>query len=77
MSSPRAAIHRDPEDREGLSPSPGVVTIADLLDEDDDDIDFEPQSEQSVSSDEVAEGEDDDEYVGMNGWRSSAIPRLG
>jgi hypothetical protein len=70
--SPIAAARGQPEDREGLSPSPeafspGVVTIAGLLDDDNDDIEFEPSTERSESSEWVDEddGGDDEEYVGM------------
>ena len=65
------SAHGLPDDREGLSPSPeapfpGVVTIADLLDEDDDDIEFQPSTEQSEMSDAMDEDEEEsDEYVGM------------
>jgi hypothetical protein len=60
------------DDREGLCPLPdepsaGVVGIEDLSDEDDDDIEFEPWTEQSSDSEGMTEGaeHDVDEYVGM------------
>jgi hypothetical protein len=74
MASFPKATQPQLEDREGLSPSPdepspGVVGIADRLDEDedDDDIEFEPWDEQSSDSEGITEGveNDDDEYVGM------------
>ena len=72
MSSSAEAVQRQLRDREGLSPSsqalsPGVITIADLLDEENDDTEFEPSTEQDDTSDGAAEeGEDDDDvYVGM------------
>lgn len=73
MVPPAGAVQHQPDEREGLSPSPGapspgVVTIADLLEEeDDDDIEFEPSTERSENSDwiEEEEDEDGDEYVGM------------
>lgn len=72
MAPPPATAYRQPDDREGLSPSPepalpGIATIADLLDEDDDDMEFQPSTEQSENSD-VWEEDDDpdgDEYVGI------------
>ncbi len=75
MSSSATANNRQSDDREGLSPSPGapspgVVTIANLLEEDDDDIEFEPSTERSDNSDWVEEDDDEDgdEYVGMLRW---------
>jgi hypothetical protein len=72
MSSSGAAVGHQADGREGLSPSPGapspgVVTIADLLGEDDDDIEFEPSTERSETSYEnwtEDEEEGGDEYVG-------------
>ncbi len=66
MSSSAANVQRQPNDREGLSPSPeapspGVVTIADLLDEADDDIEFEPSTEHSDISDTAADDEEEDD----------------
>jgi hypothetical protein len=81
MSPSAAAAHRQPDDREGLSPSPeapylGVVTIADLLDEDDDDIEFEPSTEQTEISDAVEDDDEDgNEYVGMGLVPRSPLPR--
>lgn len=78
MSSPTAVGGYQADDREFLSPSPGqpspgVITIADLLDEDDDDIEFEPSTQQSEDSDWVDEDDEDrdgggdgDEYVGKS-----------
>jgi hypothetical protein len=72
MSHANAIPHQQHGNREGLSPSPGasspgVVTIADILELDDDDIEFEPSTEHSGTSDGVEEDdeEDGDEYVGM------------
>jgi hypothetical protein len=65
-----------PNDREGLSPSPEGPAprdfrIADLLEDDDDDIEFEPSTDQSETNEgteeeeeEEEEEEDGDEYVG-------------
>ncbi len=76
--SPSAATAQSPSnDRDGLSPSPeapspGILTIADLLDDEDDDIEFEPSSEQSDLIDEEGEEDQDEEddeseYVGTHG----------
>ena len=75
-----AAIAQSPSnDRDGLSPSseaqsPGILTIADLLDSEDDDIEFEPSTEQSDMTDEEGEEDQDEEdeeneYVGT-AWES-------
>lgn len=71
MASSPSATQSQLNDREGLSPSPDEPSpgagIADLLDEDDDDIESEPWDEQSSDSEGITEGadNDDDEYVGM------------
>lgn len=72
MASQSTPMSLQCEDREGLSPtpgisSPGVMTIADLLDLDDDDIEFQPSTEDSENSNGAGEedDEDEDEYVGM------------
>ena len=72
MSDSLAAVQRSSSDREGLSPSPEasspeVVTMADLLVEDDDDNGTEPSTDRSETMDETMEDDDenDDEYVGM------------
>jgi hypothetical protein len=72
MDPSSTSIQPQPDDREGLSPSPdepspGVVRIADLLREDDDDIEFEPWDEQSDDREGVTDALEngDDEYAGM------------
>jgi hypothetical protein len=75
MAPRTEASSRRPSDREGLSPSPGVsssgiVTLADLLTSDDDDIEFEPSSERSDITDGAEDEEDEEdveEYVGIIG----------
>lgn len=72
---PSAATAQSPSnDRDGLSPSPeapspGNLTIADLLDNEDDDIEYEPSPEQSYMTDVAGEEDqdeedDENEYVG-------------
>lgn len=81
---PSAATSQSPSnDREGLSPSPEapsprILTIADLLEDEDDDIEFEPSTEQSDMNDEEEEEdqeeeEDENEYVGTHGNISELI----
>lgn len=70
MSDSHDAVQRHSSDREGLSPSPEasspeVVTMADLLVEDDDDIEYEPSTETMDESMEEEEEGNDDEFVGM------------
>ena len=84
MSSSAAATHGHLDDREGLSPtpeapSPGVLTIADLWgDDDNDDIEFQPSTEQSENSDLMEEDmEDGDEYVGMDLETPNTLPVRG
>jgi hypothetical protein len=91
MSHPDTAVHQPHDNREGLSPSPGasspgVVTIADILEIDDDDIEFEPSTEHSGTSDGMEEEDEDDgdEYVGkaegilvscsIRGWLEEDAP---
>lgn len=64
---PSAATAQSPSnDRDGLSPSPEApsprnLTIADLVDDGDDDIEFEPSTEGEEDQDEE---DDENEYVG-------------
>ena len=53
------------DDREGLSPSPQPFGLADIWDDDDDDIEYEPASEQSedISQDDT-EGDDESDFTG-------------
>ena len=43
------------DDREGLSPSPQPFGLADIWEDDDDDMEYEPASEQSEQTDETDE----------------------
>ncbi len=43
------------DDREGLSPSPQPFGLADIWDDDDDDMEYEPASEQSEHTEETDE----------------------
>lgn len=70
MSFSAAAAHRQPDDTEGPipsfeAPSPGVLTTADSMEGDDDDIEFQPSTEHSENSDAMDDMEDSDEYLGM------------
>jgi hypothetical protein len=62
--APRTTTTRD--DREGLSPSPVPFGLVDIWDDDDDDIEFEPASEQSEDMSQGDTGEDgDSDYMGI------------
>ena len=57
------------DDREGLSPSPQPFGLADIWDDDDDDLEFEPASEQSedISQDDT-EGDGESDYMGTEAF---------
>ena len=62
MAPPTATAQ---DDREGLSPPPQPFSLADIWDDDDDDIEYEPASEQSEdTSQDDTEGDGDSEFMG-------------
>jgi hypothetical protein len=66
MAPPTTAASAAQDDREGLSPSPQPYGLVDIWDDDDDDIEFEPASEQSepISQDDT-EVDNESEYMGI------------
>ena len=62
--APRTTTTQD--DREGLSPPPRAFSLADIWGDDDDDIEFEPTSEQSEDISQDDTGEDGESgYMGI------------
>jgi hypothetical protein len=66
MAPPTTTVQAARDDREGLGPSLQPLDLADIWDDDDDDIEYQPASEQSEDfSQDDTEGEGDSEYLGM------------
>jgi hypothetical protein len=65
MAPPTTSAPAARDDREGLSPSRQRFGLAEIWDDDDDDIEYQPASEQSEDrSQDDTEGEGNSEYQG-------------
>jgi hypothetical protein len=69
MAPPTTTAPAARDDREGLSPSPRPFGLADLWDDDDNDVEYEPASEQSEDfSQDDSEGDGESDYVGTTAF---------
>ena len=64
MAPPTATTSAAQDDREGLSPSPQPFGLADIWEDDDDDMEYEPASEEGISQSETDE-DGESFYMGM------------